>query len=151
MHRIAFSLLLSFNLKGTRKLFRFPALVNWERHHQLIRQQLFKNLFDGDPKNLWKPAPGKKKAWVEVDLGEPINIGSFTVVEPWNPWDNHGQEFTLQYKNGDKWVDIISGKTNGCGHTQQFEPVNGRYFRLNIAGAKDGVPVLNEWVLNRSL
>jgi alpha-L-fucosidase len=110
-----------------------------------------KNLFDGDPKNFWKPVPGETKAWVEVDLGEPLNIGSFTVVEPWHPWDNHGQEFTLQYKNGDKWVDIVSGKTNGCGHTQQFEPVTGRYFRLNIAGAKDGVPVLNEWVLNRAL
>lgn len=110
-----------------------------------------KNLFDGNQKNSWKPAPGEKKAWVEVDLGEPLNIGSFSVVEPWKPWDNHGQEFTLQCKNGDKWVDIVSGKTNGCGHTQNFGPVTGRYFRLNITGAKNEVPLLNEWILNRAL
>jgi len=110
-----------------------------------------KNLFDGDPKNFWKSVPGKREAWVEVDLGEFFNIGSFSVVEPWHPWDNHGQEFTLQYKNGDKWVGIVSGKTNGCGHTLQFKPVTGRYFRLNISGAKDDVPVLNEWMLYRAL
>ncbi len=109
------------------------------------------NLFDGNPKNAWKAATGINKAWVEVDLGEPINIGSFSIVEPWHPWDNHGQEFDLQYKNGDNWVDVISGKTNGCGHTQEFKPVNGRHFRLYITGAENEPPVLNEWILNRAL
>ncbi|TSA33820.1 MAG: alpha-L-fucosidase [Porphyromonadaceae bacterium] len=137
--------------EGAPETFPVPSAGKLGTASSVDSTTVVKNLFDGDPKNLWKPALGERRAWVEVDLGEPLNIGSFTVVEPWNPWDNHGQEFTLQYKNGDKWVDIVSGKTNGCGHTQQFEPVTGRYFRLNIAGAKDGVPVLNEWVLNRSL
>ena len=94
---------------------------------------------------------GETSGWVDVDLGELLNIGSFSVAEPWHPWNNQGQEFTLQYKKNGKWLDIVSGKTNGCGHTQQFEPVTGRYFRLNIAGAKDASPVLNEWVLNRAI
>jgi len=137
--------------EGAAETFPVPSAGKLGMASSVDTTTVVKNLFDGDPKNLWKPAPGETRAWVEVDLGESLNIGSFSLAEPWHPWDNHGQEFTLQYKNGEKWVDIVSGKTNGCGHTQQFEPVTGRYFRLNIAGAKDGVPVLNEWVLNRTL
>jgi alpha-L-fucosidase len=137
--------------EGDPETFPVPSAGKLGTASSIDSTTLVKNLFDGDPKNLWKPASGETKAWVEVDLGEPFNIGSFVVVEPWKPWDNHGQEFTLQYKNGDNWIDIVSGKTDGTGHTQKFEPVTGRYFRLNITGAKDGVPVLNEWVLNRAL
>ena len=109
------------------------------------------NLFDGDPKNVWKPAPGETSGWVEVDLGEDVKIGNLSVAEPWRPWNDHGQEFTLQYKKNGEWIDIVRGKTNGCGHTQSFEPVSGRYFRLNISGAKGESPLLNEWILNRAI
>ena len=94
------------------------------------------SLFDGDPKNAWKTAEGETTGWVEVDLGEDMKIGNFSVSEPWHPWDHHGQVFTLQYKKDGQWMDVISGKTNGCGHSQSFEPVTGRYFRLNITGAQ---------------
>ena len=137
--------------EGVPKTFPIPSAGKLGMASSVDSTTVVKNLFDGDPKNLWKPASGDMKAWVEVDLGEPINIGSFVIVEPWHPWDNHSQKFILQYKNGDNWIDIVSGKTNGTGHTQQFEPVTGRYFRLNITGTKDEVPVLNEWVLNRAL
>ncbi len=109
------------------------------------------SLFDGDPKNAWKPAEGETTGWVEVDLGEDMKIGNFSVSEPWHPWDHHGQEFTLQCKKDGQWMDVISGKTNGCGHSQSFEPVTGRYFRLNITGARDESPLLNEWILNRAI
>lgn len=109
------------------------------------------DLFDGNPKNAWKPKPDDVKPWVEVDLGEEVSIENFSIVEPWHPWDNRSQQFTLQCKKEGKWVDIISGKTTGCGHTQDFEPVAARYFRLYIKGAKGELPVLNEWILNRSL
>jgi alpha-L-fucosidase len=108
-------------------------------------------LFDGDPKNAWKPVVGENKAWVEVDLGEETAIENFTVAEPWHPWNNHGQEFRLLYKKGWDWVTIIEGKTNGCGHSQNFAPVRGRRFRLEITGANGEVPVLNEWILNRAI
>jgi alpha-L-fucosidase len=109
------------------------------------------NLFDGNPKNAWKPLPGENKGWVEVDLGEEAAVENFSVAEPWRPWNNHGQEFRLQYKDGENWVIIIEGKTNGCGHSQNFTPVKARYFRLNITGANGEVPVLNEWILNRAI
>ena len=105
------------------------------------------NLFDGNLKNEWKPEPGENKAWVEVDLGEEVSIENFSVIEPWRLRNNHGQEFQLQVKKGEKWITIIEGKTNGTGHSQSFETVTGRYFRLNLTGAKGEVPLLNEWIL----
>ncbi len=107
------------------------------------------NLFDGDLKNRWQPVKGERKAWIEVDLGENMRIANFVVAEPWLPWDNHGQEFELQCKTKGSWVSVVSGKTTGCGYSQDFKPVGGRFFRLVITGPKGEVPVLNEWVLNR--
>lgn len=109
------------------------------------------NLCDGNPKNSWKPVSGENKAWVEIDLGEEVSISNMAVAEPWHPWNNRGQEFVLQVKSGDEWTDIISGKTPGCGYSQDFEPVQGRYFRLYITGSGNQVPVLNEWILNRAI
>jgi alpha-L-fucosidase len=109
------------------------------------------NLFDGNPFTKWKAGPGEVKAWVEVDLGADVSISNLSLSEPWLPWDNHGQEFQLQVKYGEKWKTIIEGKTDGCGHTQDFTPVTGRYFRLNISGGKSEVPVIGEWILNRTL
>ena len=51
--------------------------------------------FDGNPEIFPVPSAGK--------LGTASSVDS-TTVEPLNPLDNQGQEFTLQYKNGDKWV-----------------------------------------------
>jgi alpha-L-fucosidase len=109
------------------------------------------NLFDGDPTTPWKAITGETKAWIEVDLGEDVIIGNMTISEPWHPWDNHGQEFQLQLKKGEKWETVIEGKTDGCGHTQDFPAVTGRYWRLNITGGKGEVPVVGEWILNRVL
>jgi alpha-L-fucosidase len=109
------------------------------------------NLFDGDPRNAWKPVKGENKAWIEVDLGETVTINNLSVAEPWKPWNNKSQEFQLQYKSDDQWVDVISGKTNGTGLSLDFPAVTGQYFRLNITGPEGEVPVLNEWILNRAL
>lgn len=110
-----------------------------------------RNLFDGDPRNAWKPVAGEHTAWVEVDLTESVLIGNISIAEPWKPWNNKSQQFELQYKENDQWVTVISGKTNGTGLTMDFTPVFGRFFRLNITGPDGEVPVLNEWILNRAL
>jgi alpha-L-fucosidase len=110
------------------------------------------NLFDGDPRFFWKAAPGENKAWVEVDLGEEFPIANFTISEPWNPWDKKSQQFELMFKNAKgEWQTIVTGKTRGSGHSQDFAPVTGRFFRLNITGPESESPVINEWILNRAL
>lgn len=110
-----------------------------------------RNLFDGDPRNAWKPVAGEHTAWVEIDLTESVQIGNLSIAEPWKPWNNKSQQFELQYKENDQWITVISGKTNGTGVTLDFPPVYGRFFRLNITGPEGEVPVLNEWILNRAL
>jgi hypothetical protein len=110
------------------------------------------NLFDGDTRYFWKAAPGDYKAWIKVDLGEDIPVANLTISEPWKPWDRKRLEFEFLVKGKDRnWVSVTSGKTRGSGHSVDFEPVTGRYFRLNLTGPEGEVPVINEWVLNRAL
>jgi alpha-L-fucosidase len=106
------------------------------------------NLLDGNPKNSWQPAADDKERWAEVDLGEPIAIGAFSVVEPWHPWNNKGQKLEIQYKSGDKWEVASAVTTNGTGHTTTFTAARARYFRLKIVESKE--PVINEWILFRA-
>jgi alpha-L-fucosidase len=107
-------------------------------------------LFDSDPKSKWMAAPGEKTAWIEIDLDVETAIFNLTMVEPWHPWNNKIQKYTLLYKKGDRWIDVASGETDGCGHSRSFDPVTGRYFRLLITGPEGEVPVLNELILNRA-
>lgn len=107
-----------------------------------------KNLFDGNPKNKWQPKTEDKDRWVEVDLGENVAIGAYSVVEPWVPWDNKGQKIEIQYKSGEKWMVALAVTTNGTGKTASFTPVTARYFRLKIVESKE--PTLNEWALYRA-
>jgi alpha-L-fucosidase len=107
-------------------------------------------LFDNDPKSKWMAAPGEKTAWIEIDLEDETGIFNLSMIEPWHPWENKMQKYTLQYKKGDQWIDIVNGETGGSGHSKSFEPIIGRYFRLLLTGAEGEVPVLNELILNRA-
>ena len=107
-----------------------------------------KNLFDGIPGNKWQPTADDKERWAEVDLGESIAIGAFSVVEPWHPWNNKGQKVEIQYKSGDYWKVATTALTSGSGHTANFTPVTARYFRLKIVESKE--PIINEWILFRA-
>ena len=120
-----------------------PAKASSEKEGSSV-----KNLFDGIPGNKWEPSADDKDKWAEVDLGESIAIGAFSVVEPWHPWNNKGQKIEIQYKSGDKWEVATAVKTSGSGHTSTFKPVSARYFRLKIVESKE--PVINEWILFRA-
>ncbi len=106
------------------------------------------SLFDGDPKNKWQPSDQDKERWAEVDLGENLAIGACSLVEPWDPWDNKGQKIDIQYKEGNNWITAVEFTTKGTGHTQSFNPLKSRYFRLRILESKE--PALNEWILFRA-
>ncbi len=137
--------------EGSPEVLSAPTLGKQGTASSVDTSASIANLFDGDPLKGWKAAPGENKSWVEVDLGEEVKVGNISLSEPWHPWDNHGQEFQLQVKDGENWITVIEGKTSGSGHVQDHKPVKGRFFRLNITGAKGEVPVINEWILNRVL
>jgi alpha-L-fucosidase len=136
--------------KGEPSVFPIPTHGKTAKTSSVDPSATVSGLFDSDPKSRWKAAPGDTIAWIEVDLEEETGIFNLTMAEPWHPWHNKIQKYTLQYKMGDHWLDVVSGETNGCGHSRSFDPVTGRYFRLLITGPEGEVPVLNELILNRA-
>ena len=135
-------------LEGKPEVLPLPGIGKPVKASSIKDGTSVENLFDGDPKNKWQPKDEDKERWVEIDLDKEISIGASSVAEPWNPWDNKGQEIEIQYKEGNNWIKTIEFTTNGTGNTQSFNPVTSRYFRLRILESKE--PTLNEWILYRS-
>lgn len=104
-----------------------------------------KNLFDGDPITEWQPADNDQERWVEIDLEQPVAIGTCSVVAPRH---HTGQKIEIQYKEGNDWMTAVEFATKGSGHIEQMKPVSARYFRLKILESKE--PALSEWVLHRA-
>lgn len=136
--------------KGEPSVLPIPTAGKTAKTSTVDSSATVTSLFDSDPKSQWKAAPGDTAPWIETDLEEETGIFNLTMVEPWNPWDNKVQKYVLQYKKDNEWIDIVSGETNGSGHSRNFEPVTGRYFRLMITGPDGEAPVLRELVLNRA-
>jgi alpha-L-fucosidase len=100
--------------------------------------------FDDDPETRWATDAGTHQAWLEVDLGEPKNIGSAMIAEA--DFGPRVQKFELQAKTGGQWKTFYTGKTIGEECRVKFEPITAQNFRLNILEATEG-PTLNEFQL----
>ncbi len=112
------------------------------------------DLFDGEPKSKfieskWQPEDGDPEKWVEVDLGENMKIGAYSLAEPWAPWSRKSQTIEIQYKKNNKWHTADRVVTKGTGVTQAMKPVTARYFRVKTVKSDD-IPTLNEWILYRA-
>ncbi len=104
------------------------------------------NLNDGDRQTRWEAAKGERKASLEIDLAKPITISTIIADEPWHPWEKKKQQFTLQYKSGMQWINIVEGISEGSGYVKNFNAVTAQFFRLLIEN-KEGEPVILEWQL----
>jgi alpha-L-fucosidase len=78
-----------------------------------------------------------------VDLGSETTVRRAVIDE--SGWDRV-RKFELQYKDGENWKTFHSGTTIGKNKEITFEPVKGRYFRLNIPESSDG-PTIMEFKL----
>lgn len=105
-----------------------------------------KNVLDGDRLTRWEAAKGERSATLDIDLVKPLTISTLIADEPWHPWENKKQKFTLQYKTGNDWTNVIEGTSGGSGFVKNFKPVTARYFRLMVEN-KDAEPVVLEWQL----
>jgi alpha-L-fucosidase len=108
-----------------------------------------KAITDGDPKSKWQAAKGEKSASIELDLGKPTAIQSFSLVEPWHPWSGIRQNHELQYLSGSKWISVFKTETDGTGLTKSFAPVTAQKFKLLIQNEKEA-PALLEMLLFRA-
>ena len=87
---------------------------------------------DGDPKTRWASDYDARSGWLEIDLGEEREIGSFLVSEiEWK--ETRG--FAIEVKQGDSWKEVARGTTIGTDKEIPIDPVKARHVRLQIKQA----------------
>lgn len=91
-------------------------------------------LCDNDFHKSWKA--DMKQATLNIELKKEESIQCVALSEPWAPWDNQSQEYTIEAFVGGKWKKIAQGSTHGTGATIPFTPVKTRKFRLSLNNPK---------------
>ena len=94
-------------------------------------EHLPRNVLDGTEKHVWKAEEGSLSGWLELDLDCPIEISGMAFDEP-SVWPRMKQNFQLAALVDGEWKTIISGKTIGHGHTEDFQTITARRFRLEM-------------------
>jgi alpha-L-fucosidase len=100
---------------------------------------------DGNTGTRWATDDGTKAAWLAVDLGKPIKVGSAFILQAY-PELERVKKFAIEYRDGDAWKTCYQGKSLGPSLNAVFKPVTAQQFRLNITEASDG-PTLWEFQL----
>jgi alpha-L-fucosidase len=100
---------------------------------------------DDDESTRWATDGGVHSAWLEVDLGKPMQIGRVRIVqEPEFAARIHKWELLAQRQDG--WETILDGATMAPTFVRDFPAVTAQVVRLNILDATDG-PTIDEFQL----
>ncbi len=102
---------------------------------------------DGNAGTWWGVSTRVKapyECWVELDLGADFTINETAINEPWN----RTEKFQLEYRSSKDadWEVAFVGTTMGGAYKKKFEPVRGRYWRLNMLKSNH-YPAIKEWQL----
>jgi alpha-L-fucosidase len=84
---------------------------------------------DGDEYSRWSARKDATNGWIEVDLEKERSIDRAVAMEMEYPLTC---EWALEYKEGDEWKALASGKKLEFVQEIKFPPVKARYVRLNI-------------------
>lgn len=98
---------------------------------------------DGDDESRWGAAPDAKSGWLEIDLGQDLEVGLAVIKELAYP---RTEAFAIEYMQGKNWQELVSGNTLAGAKVLKFKPVTARYFRLTIKKASE-VPTIEEFQL----
>jgi alpha-L-fucosidase len=90
---------------------------------------------DEDLNTRWLAGISDTLPMLTVDLGELKKFNSVIICEP---YDEHIQEFEVQYMNRGKWITIFKNAAVGAKFTKQFPAVESREVRLIITKYKTG-------------
>lgn len=99
--------------------------------------------FDDDESTRWNTAPNLRSGWIEVDLGQEMQIGEAVIKELSLP---RTRQFAVECKRGDNWEELARGTTIAGEKRLLFGPVTARHVRLNILQA-DAEPTVEEFML----
>jgi alpha-L-fucosidase len=100
--------------------------------------------FDDNSETRWATDEGTHRAWLEVDLGEPMSVEKAMIAEA--DFGSRVQKFELQAKIDGQWKTFYAGTTLGDERRIKFDPVTAQVFRLNILEATEG-PTIKEFQL----
>ncbi|MCX6875465.1 MAG: alpha-L-fucosidase [Verrucomicrobia bacterium] len=98
---------------------------------------------DGDAETRWGAAAEARSGWLEVDLGQDMEVASAVIIEVGY---HRTKSFAIEAKQGENWHAIARGNTIAGEQVLRFTPVTARYFRLNITEAS-AVPTIEEFQL----
>ncbi len=101
---------------------------------------------DDDDHSRWATDGGTKQAWLEVDLGKPVEFSRVLIREWTDEKGSRSKKFELQYKSGDEWRTIIKGDKIGKNFKKSFPAVTAQVVRLEILEAIEG-PTIEEFQL----
>lgn len=105
--------------------------------------------FDGNIETRWKAAQNEKTGWLEADFGKPVKICAVAVQEG-GSFEKNITKYQLEYKSGDEWKVIFTGKTIGQSFMKAFPTIEAQQFRLNIIEAK-ATPFISDMQLYKDM
>lgn len=98
---------------------------------------------DGRLSTRWATDTDITSPWIEIDLGEPTEIGRIKIAEA---YAGRIQSHSLEYRSNGEWKTIYRGADVGSNFVQTFEPVKARRIRLNIHNATKGPTIKEIWL-----
>jgi galactosylceramidase len=89
---------------------------------------------DGNDETRWNSAPGKLAGeWLQLDFGRKTRFDCVAVRQ----FQNRITKYKIQYLDGDRWVDAVSGDTQGqASWVARFAPVAAEKLRLLVVAVR---------------
>jgi len=100
---------------------------------------------DGNSETRWATDSGTTAAWLEVDLGQPTELGRAVIRQAY-PELQRVRQFAIEVWDGGQWQPCYRGENLGARLSAKFAPVTAQRVRLNITEATDG-PTIWEFQL----
>lgn len=114
---------------------------SWKTSSDFNERETGAHAINGDPNTKWCAASKDNISWLEVDIGEVIEIGGWFVMHA-GAQESAGyntKDFRLEYKadENDEWktADSVTGNSDNTTH-RSFAPVSARFVRLYITNAE---------------
>jgi hypothetical protein len=93
---------------------------------------------DGDPNTRWSSEIKARSGWLEIDLGEEVEIGSVLVSEiEWK----ETRKFTIEVKEDGTWKEVARGTTIGRDREIPITPVKATHVRLNVLESSNAINI----------
>jgi alpha-galactosidase len=103
------------------------------------------NVVDDNMNSMWKAANNQNNQWIEIDYKKKTNVNRVVIKESRDQGGNFGiANYSLQYWDGSKYIDLTKGYTIGDDKQIDFPTVDTTKLRLYISTSYN-VPSISEF------